>query len=156
MHVYLSQRLQKTKVGSTYSKLRSILFGVPQRSIWATFSYNLYLRFIYSQRSLWVWKLFRWYHFFFYQDFLSRTLTTHRSAGEERGPFCYFSTLPLPLAHEYSDIYVQLCTSDDYHIFLIAALVFTRLLLDEIYYLIEYYLIDWCVVDLSLFACWFN
>ena len=33
MHAYLSQRLQKTKVGSTFSELMSILFGVPQGSI---------------------------------------------------------------------------------------------------------------------------
>ena len=32
MHAYLSQRLQKTKVGSTFSELMSILFGVPQGS----------------------------------------------------------------------------------------------------------------------------
>ena len=29
MHAYLSQRLQKTKVGSTFSELMSILFGDP-------------------------------------------------------------------------------------------------------------------------------
>ena len=46
--------------------------------------------------------------FFFYQGFLSRTLTTHRTAGEGRGPS--FSTLPLPPVHEHSDIYLQLCT----------------------------------------------
>ena len=33
MHAYLSQRLQKTKVGSTFSELMSILFGFPQGSI---------------------------------------------------------------------------------------------------------------------------
>ena len=49
----------------------------------------------------------------------------------------FYSTLPLSPAHEHSDIYLQLCMSDDYHIFLIAPLVFTRLLLDEIYHLIE-------------------
>ena len=47
-------------------------------------------------------------NFFFYQGFLSRTLTTHRTAGEGRGPSS--STLPLPSAHEHSDIYLQLCT----------------------------------------------
>ena len=46
--------------------------------------------------------------FFFYQGFLSRTLTTHRTAGEGRGPS--FSTISLPPAHEHSDIYLQLCT----------------------------------------------
>ena len=49
--------------------------------------------------------------------------------GRERTIF--YSTLPLPPAHKHSDIYFQLCLWDDYHIFLIATLVFTRLLLDE-------------------------
>ena len=48
----------------------------------------------------------------------------------------YFS-LPLQPAHEYSDIYLQLCMSDDYHVFVIASLAITRMLLDEIYHLIE-------------------
>ena len=75
--------------------------------------------------------------FFFFLSgfFFSRTLTTHRTVGEGRGPS--YSTLPLPPAHEHSDINLQLCTWDDYHILLIATLVFTRLLLDEIYNLIE-------------------
>ena len=33
MHVYLSQRLQKTKVGSTFTEFVSILLRVPQGSI---------------------------------------------------------------------------------------------------------------------------
>ena len=45
---------------------------------------------------------------FFYQGFLSQTLTTHRTAGEGRGSS--YSTLPLPPTHEHSDIYLQLCT----------------------------------------------
>ena len=49
----------------------------------------------------------------------------------------FYSTLPLPPAHEHSDIYLQLCMWDDYHVFFIATLVFTRLLLDEIYCLTE-------------------
>ena len=44
--------------------------------------------------------------------------------------------LPLPPAHVHSDIYLQLCMPDDYHIYLITPLVFTRLLLDKIYNLI--------------------
>ena len=52
------------------------------------------------------------------------------------GTIFYF-TIPLPLAHEHSDIYLQLSMCDDCHIFLIVPLVFTRLLLDEIYHLIE-------------------
>ena len=40
---------------------------------------------------------------------------------------------------------------DDYHVFLIAALVFTRLLLDKIYHLIIW-LIDWLIDD-TMFVC---
>ena len=56
------------------------------------------------------------------------------SKRREGSIFC--STLPLSPTHKHSDIYLQLCTWDDYHIFLITTLVFTRLLLD-IYHLIE-------------------
>ena len=48
-----------------------------------------------------------------------------------------YSTLPLPPAHKHSDIYLQLCMWDDYHLFLITLLVFTRLPLNEIYHLIK-------------------
>ena len=47
--------------------------------------------------------------FFFYHGFLSRTLTIHRTAGEGRGTI-FYSNLPLPSAHEHSDIYLQLYT----------------------------------------------
>ena len=77
-------------------------------------------------------EITHFFFFFFYLGFLSRTLTTHRTAREGRGETIFYSTLPLPPAHEHSDIYLQLCMWDDYHIFLIAPLVFTRLLLDEI------------------------
>ena len=50
----------------------------------------------------------KFFFFFFYRGFLSRTLTTHRTAEEGRGPA--YSALPLPPAHEHSDIYLQLCT----------------------------------------------
>ena len=65
------------------------------------------------------------------------------SRGREGTIFC--STLPLPPAHEHSEMYLQLCTWDDCHLFLFALLAFTRLLLDGIYHLIElpYHLIDW-------------
>ena len=89
--------------------------------------------------------------FFFYQGLLSRTLTTHRTPGEGRGPF-FYSTLPLPPTHEHSDIYLQLCKWDDYHIFSIATLVFTRLLLDEIYHIIEL-LFDWLMWCRFSFVC---
>ena len=47
------------------------------------------------------------------------------------------STLPLSPIYEYPDIYLQLYIWDNYHIFLIAPLIFTRLLLNKIYHLIE-------------------
>ena len=50
--------------------------------------------------------------FFFCQGFLSRTLTTHRTTGEGGGRHHFYSTLPLPPAHEHSDIYLQLCMWD--------------------------------------------
>ena len=79
--------------------------------------------------------------FFFYQGFLSRTLTIHRIAGEGRGP----SFIPLYHFYPLTNIYLKLCMWDDYHIFLIATLVFTRLLFDEIYHLIEL-LFEWLMM----------
>ena len=83
----------------------------------------------------------RFDNFFFYSFFSIRVffqghwrLTGH-SRGRERTIF--YSTLPIPPAYEHPEIYLQLCMWHDYHIFLIASLVFTRLLLDEIYHLIE-------------------
>ena len=67
------------------------------------------------------------------------------------------STLPLLLTNEHSDIYFQLCTWVHYHILLIALLVFTRLLLEEIYHLVNYRFIDWwCEVRFCLFNWWFE
>ena len=74
--------------------------------------------------------------FFFYQGFLSLTLTIHRTAGEERGP----SFIPLYYFHPLTNIQTFICNfarEVHYHIFLTATLLFTRLLLDEIYQLIE-------------------
>ena len=67
----------------------------------------------------------------------------------------FYSTLPLPLAHEHSDIYLQLCMWDDYHIFLISMLVFTRLLLDEILplYRITIWLPFDCRITISPYCC---
>ena len=62
-------------------------------------------------------------------------MTTHRAAGEGRGP----SFIPLyhvhPLKNIQTFIYNFACEMT--YISLIAPLVFTRLLLDEIYHLIE-------------------
>ena len=40
---------------------------------------------------------------------------------------------------------------DDYHVFLIEALAFTRLLIDAIYHLSNYHLIDW-LIDNAMFV----
>ena len=67
--------------------------------------------------------------------------------GKRGGHLLFHSTT----AHEHWDIYLQLCMWDDYHVFLIATLVFTRLLLDEIYHLIELPF-DWLIDD-AMFVC---
>ena len=66
------------------------------------------------------------------------------SRGRE-GTFAY-STVSLPLAHEHSDVCLQLYIWDDYQVFLIVILVLTRLLIDEIYHLIELPF-DWLIAD---------
>ena len=45
------------------------------------------------------------YILFFYQGFLSRTLTTHRTAGEGRGPFF----IPLYHFHSLTNIQALIC-----------------------------------------------
>ena len=64
------------------------------------------------------------------------------------------STLPLPPAHKHWNIYLQLCMWDDYHVFLIATFVFTRLLLDEIYHHIRLPF-DWLTDD-AMFVCFLD
>ena len=110
--------------------------------------------------------------FFFLSEFsFTDTDDSHDSRGREGTIF--YSTLPLPPTHEHWDIYLQLRMWDDYHVFLIATLAFTRLLFDEIYHLIELpseWLIDdamfvclldelilgFCFNDLTLETCWFD
>ena len=70
-----------------------------------------------------------------------------KSRGREGITF-YF-TLPILPTHEHSDICLQLCMWDDYHVFLIATLVFIWLLLNEIYHLIDW----WCNVCLFTWSC---
>ena len=60
------------------------------------------------------------------------------------------SNLPsIPSAHEHSDIYLQLCKWGDYQVFLITTVLFARLLLDDIYHLIELPF-DWLINDTTL------
>ena len=69
---------------------------------------------------------------------------------------------------DHSDTYLQLCMWDDYNAFSMATLVYTRLLLDKIYHLVELpfdWLIDWLLMqclfisyldDLILGFCYSN
>ena len=90
-----------------------------------------------------------WCCFFSIRFSFTDTDDSQDSRGSEGTIF--YSTLPLPPAHEHWNIYLQLSMWDDYHVFLIATLVFTRLLLDEIYHLIELPF-EWLFDD-SMFVC---
>ena len=63
--------------------------------------------------------------FSFIRVFFTDTDDSQDSRG--RVGTIFYSTLPFPPTHEHWDIYLQLCIWDDYHVFLIATLVFTRL-----------------------------
>ena len=91
--------------------------------------------------------------FFFLSGFFF-TETGDSQDSREREGTIFYSTLPLPLAHEHSDIYLQLCMKDDYHIFLIASLVFTRWDLPP--YQITIWLIDDVTLSFCLFTWWFD
>ena len=75
------------------------------------------------------------YVFFSIKGFFTDTDDSQDSRGREEAIF--YSTLPLTPADKHWDIYLQLCMWNVYHVFLIATLVFTRPLLDEIYHVIE-------------------
>ena len=92
--------------------------------------------------------------FFYIRVFFTDTDNSHDSRGREGAIF--YSTLPLPPVHEHWDIFLQLCMWDDYHVFLIATLVFTRLLLDEVYhYRITIWVIDWWC-NVCFFTWWID
>ena len=90
--------------------------------------------------------------------FLSRFSFTYTNDSQDsrvgEGTIFYF-TLPLPPTHEHWDIYLQLWMWGDYHVFLIATLVFTRLLLDEIYHL-PYYQLIWQLSNWLMMQCLFT
>ena len=86
--------------------------------------------------------------------FFTDTDDSQNSRGRE-GTIFYF-TLPLPPAHKHWDIYLQLCMWDDYHVFLIATPVFTRLLLWDLPpYRITIWVIDWWC-NVCLFTWWID
>ena len=83
--------------------------------------------------------------FFFLSSFFFTNIDYSNDSSGKEGTI-FYSTLPLPPVHEHSDIYLQLCMWDNYHVFLIATLAFTRLILDEIYHLIKLPF-DWLTDD---------
>ena len=89
---------------------------------------------------------------FFFLGFLHRhwQFTGQQGKGGREGTI-FYSTLPLPPAHKHWDIHLQLCMWDYCHLFLMATLVFTRLLLDEINHLIELPF-EWLIDD-AMFVC---
>ena len=88
--------------------------------------------------------------FFSISVFFTDTDDSQDSRGREGVDHLLFHSTTPP-AHELSDIYLQLWMWDDYHVFLIATLVFIRLLLHEIYHLIELPL-EWLIDD-AMFVC---
>ena len=82
------------------------------------------------------WKMchFILFFIFFYQGFRHRHWQFTGQQGKGGDHLLFHSTTS---NRSHWHIYLQLCMWDAYHIFLITTLVFTRLLLDEIYHLIE-------------------
>ena len=92
-----------------------------------------------------------WQTFFLYYGYFHRHWRFTGQQGKGGWGTFFYSTLPLPPAHKHWDICLELCMWDDYHVFLIATLVFTRLLLDEIYHLTKLPF-DWLIDD-AKFVC---
>ena len=88
---------------------------------------------------------------FFSLSKLSFTDTDDSQDSWGREGTIVYSTLPLRSAHEHPIFYLQLCMWDDYHVLLIATLVFTKLVLHQIYHLIQLPF-DWLIDD-PMFAC---
>ena len=88
---------------------------------------------------------------FFYSIRVFFTDTDDSQDRRGREGTIFYCTLSFPSANKHWDIYLQRCMWDDYHIFLIAALVFTRLLLAEIYHLIDLPF-EWLIDD-AIFVC---
>ena len=81
---------------------------------------------------------------------------------QEREETILYSSLPLLLTHEHSDIYLQLWMWDDYYVFLSTPHVTTRQLLNKIYHIIfkiisNHHFIDWWWdFNFFLFTWWFG
>ena len=106
--------------------------------------------FLRSEQQIHICKIFT--VFFLSGFFFADTNDSQDSRG--RLWTIFYSTLPLSPAHEHWNIYLQLCVWDDHHVFLIATLMFTRLLLDEIYHLIVLPF-HWLIDD-AMFVCFLD
>ena len=84
------------------------------------------------------------FFFFFFFFFFFRHWWFTGQQGKRRGHF-YFS-LSHSTVHGHSDLYLQLCMWDNCHIFSVALLLSTKLLLNEIYHLIDSPF-DWLVME---------
>ena len=93
--------------------------------------------------------------FLFLSGFPFTDIDNSQDSRGREGTMLY-SSLPLPPARGHSDIYLQLCMWDDYHVFLIASLVTTCCLI-RFTILLNYHLIDWwCNINFCLVAGWFD
>ena len=90
--------------------------------------------------------------FFIFLSGFSFTDTDDSQDSRERDETIFYYTIPLTPTHKHSDIYLHFCMWDDYHMFLIASLVITRLLLDDIYPFIELPF-DWLMMWHWVFVC---
>ena len=89
--------------------------------------------------------------FFFLSAFSFTDADDSQDSRGREGTF-FHSTLPLPPAHEHSDIYLQLCMWDDYHVFLIATLVYQTATRWD---LPPYRITIWLIDDVTLSFCLF-
>ena len=94
--------------------------------------------------------------FFFYQSFLSQRLTTHRTAGEGRGP----SFIPLYHFHRLMNIQTFICNFACRwlsHSFNRNPCIYQTATRWDFSTLSNYHLTDWwCEVCFSLFTSWFD
>ena len=99
------------------------------------------------------------HYFYFFLSGFSFTDTDDSQDSRGREGTIFYSTLPLPPVHEHSDIYLQLCMWDDYHIFNRNACIYQAPCYSMIsYLLIElpfHWLIMWSLFK-SLFTWWFD
>ena len=95
-------------------------------------------------------------YFFIYQGFLSRKLTTRRTAGEEGNHLLFHSTTSTCLRtfrHLFATLHVRWLS----HIFNRNACIYQTATRWDFTTLSNYHLIDWCCeVNFSLFTWWFD